>query len=79
MTFNLFLQKSTTIDFVLLNTEGATRDIFKNFAIFTEKHLRLSLFLIKMQTLMSASLLKRDSKTGHYQLYLKIKKCYYFG
>ena len=76
MTFNLLLQKSPTIDDVLLNTEGATRDIFKNFAIFTGKHLRLSLFLIKMQTLRPASLLKRDYTTGLFPMNISFKNTY---
>ena len=36
----------------------------KFFKIFTRKHLRLSLFLIKLQSFRAANLLKRDSNTG---------------
>ena len=39
--------------------------VLKNFTIFTtRKHLGWSLFLIKLQTLRPATLLKRDSNTG---------------
>ena len=38
--------------------------VLKNFAIFTEKHLYWSLFVIKLQVLRPATLLKRDSNTG---------------
>ena len=38
--------------------------VLKNIAIFTEKHLRWSLFLIKLQESKPATLLKRDSNTG---------------
>ena len=37
--------------------------VLKNFAIFTEKHLCWSLFLIKLWTLRPATLLKRDCNT----------------
>ena len=37
--------------------------VFKNFAIFTEKHQCWSLFLLKLRSLLSATLLKRDSNT----------------
>ena len=37
---------------------------YKNFAKFTGKHLYWSLFLIKLQTFRSTTLLKRDSNTG---------------
>ena len=39
-------------------------DVFQNFAIFTGKHLCWSLFLITLQELRPAFLLKRDSNTG---------------
>ena len=35
--------------------------VLKKFAIFTRKHISWSLFLIKMQGFMPATLLKRDS------------------
>ena len=38
--------------------------VLKNFAIFTGKHLRWSLSLIKLQAFSPAALLKRDSNTG---------------
>ena len=38
--------------------------ILKNFAIFTGKQLFWSLFLIKLQAVRYATLLKRDSNTG---------------
>ena len=38
--------------------------VLKNFAIFTEKHLCWSLFLIKLQARSPATLFKRDSNTG---------------
>ena len=40
--------------------EAATGGVFKNFVIFTGKHLWWSLFLIKSQ----AGLLKKESNTG---------------
>ena len=40
------------------------KGVLKNFANFTGKCLRLSLFLIKLQALRLATLLKRDSNTG---------------
>ena len=43
------------------------RSVFKNFAIFTGKHLCWSLFLIKFQAFRLATLLKRDSDTGVFQ------------
>ena len=39
-------------------------DVFQNFTIFTGKHLCWSLFLITLQELRPAFLLKRDSNTG---------------
>ena len=41
-----------------------TIGVLKNFAIFTEKHLCWSLFLIKLQASRPATLLKRDSDKG---------------
>ena len=41
-----------------------TIGVLKNFAIFTEKHLCWSLFLIKLQALRPATLLKRNSDKG---------------
>ena len=38
--------------------------VLKSYAIFTGKHLRWSLFLIKFQSFRSATLLKRDSNKG---------------
>ena len=38
--------------------------VLEKFLIFTGKQLRWSLLLIKLQTLRSATLLKRDSHTG---------------
>ena len=38
--------------------------VLKNFAIFTEKHLCCSLFLIKLLVRRPATLLKRDSNTS---------------
>ena len=52
------------------STEGATTEVFckksvlKNFANFIGKYLCWSLFLIKLQTFMTATLLKRDSYTA---------------
>ena len=42
------------------------KSVLKNVLIFTGKHLCWSLFLIKLQALRSATLLKRDSNTGVY-------------
>ena len=39
-------------------------DVLKNFEIFTRKRLCWSVFLIKLQALRPAHVLKRDSKTG---------------
>ena len=47
-------------------------DVLKNFGIFTEKHLCLSLFLIKFQAWRAATLLKRDSNTGIFLRILQI-------
>ena len=48
--------------------EAATRGVllksFKIFAIFTVKHLCWNLFLIKLQAVSPATLLKGDSSTG---------------
>ena len=38
--------------------------VLKNFVNFTRKHLRVSLFLIKLQASIPATLLKRVSDTG---------------
>ena len=38
--------------------------VLKRFVIFTEKYISWSLFLIKIQGFMPATLLKRDPKTG---------------
>ena len=38
--------------------------VLKNFAIFTEKYLCWTLFLIKLPDLRLANLIKRDSNTG---------------
>ena len=40
--------------------------VLKNFTIFTEKHLRWSLFLIKLQTFRPETLLKRESSTDDF-------------
>ena len=40
------------------------KDVLKNFAIFTGKHLCKFLFLIKLQASLPATLLTRDSNTG---------------
>ena len=40
--------------------------VLKNSAIFTGKHLRWSLFLMKLQAFSPATLLKRDSSTGFF-------------
>ena len=40
------------------------KDVFKNFAIFTGKHLYWSLFLLKLPALRPATLLEGDSNTG---------------
>ena len=40
------------------------KDVLKNFANFTGKHLRWSFFLIKRQDFWLVTLLKRDSNTG---------------
>ena len=40
------------------------KDAIKSFSIVTGKHLRLSLFLIKVQVFKLAILLKRNSNTG---------------
>ena len=40
--------------------------VLKNFAIFTGKQQCLSLFLIKLQDVMPATLLERDSNTGDF-------------
>ena len=40
--------------------------VFKNFAIFTEKHLCWSLFSMKLQAWILATFLKRDSNAGVY-------------
>ena len=45
--------------------------ILKNFAKFTEKHLCLSLFLIKLQASRAATLLKRDSKNTYFEDHLR--------
>ena len=42
------------------------KKVFKNFANFTGKYLCGSLFLIKLQALRPATLLKRDSNTGFF-------------
>ena len=43
------------------------KGVLKNFANFTGKHMRWSLFLIKQQDVWLATLLKRDSNTGVFQ------------
>ena len=43
------------------------KGVLKNFANFTRKHMRWSLFLIKQQDVWLATLLKRDSNTGVFQ------------
>ena len=46
--------------------------VFKNFAIFIEKHLCWNLFLIKLQTWRSVTWLKRESITGVFCEYWEI-------
>ena len=41
--------------------------VLKNLSIFTEKHLCWSLFLIMLQAVRSATLLKTDSNTGAFR------------
>ena len=43
------------------------KGVLKNFANFTGKHMRWSLFLIKQQDVWLTTLLKRDSNTGVFQ------------
>ena len=59
LTKKVFLQKQTPEMFY-------TKAVLKNFAIFTGKHLRWSLFLIKLlsEGLRPATSLKRDYSTG---------------
>ena len=59
LTKKVFLQKQTPEMFY-------TKAVLKNFAIFTGKHLRWSLFLIKLlsQDLRPATSSKRDYNTG---------------
>ena len=53
-----------------MNTKKEQPEVFykkavlKNFSILTGKHLCWSLFLIKLWSFRSATLLKRDSNTG---------------
>ena len=54
------------------------KGVFKNFAIFTGKHLSWSLFLIKLQGLRPAILLKRDSTQVFSCEYCEIFKNTYF-
>ena len=49
-----------------------TKAVLKNYALFTEKQLCWSLFLIKLQALRSATLLKRDFSTGVFLCILRI-------
>ena len=46
--------------------------VLKNFTIFTGKYLCWSFFLIKLQALKHATLLKRDSNTGVFMLISRI-------
>ena len=48
--------------------EVLKKGVLKNSAIFTEKHLWWSLFFIKLQIFMTATLLKRDAKRGVFLL-----------
>ena len=48
--------------------------VYKNFAIFTEKHMCWSLLLIKLQDWMPAFSLRRDSNTGASYEYCEIFK-----
>ena len=50
------------------------RGVLKSFAIFPGKHLCWSLFLIKLQAVSSANLLKRGYNTGVFQGILQIFK-----
>ena len=52
--------------------------IFKNFSVITGKHLCWCLFLTKLQTWRSVTLLKRDSNTGVSCEYCEIRKNTYF-
>ena len=52
--------------------------VLKNFAIFTEKHLCWSLFLIMLQDFMPTTLSKRDSNIGFSYEYCEIFKNTYF-
>ena len=52
---------------------------FRNFVIFTRKHLRWSLFLIKLQAFKHVTLLKGNSNTGVFLWCCKIFKNSYFG
>ena len=55
------------------------KGVLKNFANFTEKHLRWSLFLIKRHDFWLATSLKRDSNTGVFlREYSEIFKNAYF-
>ena len=72
--FSRFKRISSTED----NYIDAAPDVFyakavlKNYALFTEKQLCWSLFLIKLQALRSATLLKRDFSTGVFLCILRI-------
>ena len=62
--------KSIVIRIILLainwsSLQGCSiKKLFKNLAVFTEKHLYRSLFLIKLQAFRAATLLKRDFNKG---------------
>ena len=82
--FSLKMYFETFFNFSSLKTSSHWRCsvrkcVLKNFVIFTRKHLRWSLFLIKLQAFKHVTLLKGDSNTGVFVWYCKIFKNSYFG
>ena len=76
--------KSIVIRIILLainwsSLQGCSiKKLFKNFAVFTEKQLYRSLFLIKLQAFRAATLLKRDFNKGASLWILQKSKNTYF-
>ena len=64
----LFLIKKRHLQYLIFRSSRSQMffkiGVLKNFANFTVKHLCWSIFFIKLQAWMAATLLKRDSNTG---------------
>ena len=75
---SFLVTKRSGISFLESKKQPPEKCVFKSFTNLSGKHLRWSLFLIKLQAFRPLTLLKRDSNTCAFQWICKIFKNTYF-